>query len=280
MKKCLLLFAAALAVGLGQYSRQFQSPNLGTGAYGGSFGYDLDDDGFPNLWTRSSAGQMTVYNSSLVAFWTVTFSGYEYSYLATPRDVDGDGLVKPVNMDADPAGEVVFSGAHYATDGYTGKIRVYDGSSRQLEWESAVIDGFTGYAYVDDVDGDGRHEIIITRADYTNNWGYIEVYGYSGAGAGEKPGYELRSRQVTAEPSVSSGTVEFALAAEGRTRLVIFDAAGREVRELVNSTLPAGEYRMRWDGCDGNGARLAAGVYVYRLESPAGAESGQVVLAE
>lgn len=279
MKKCLLLLVAALAVGLGQYSRQFQSPNLGTSPYGGSFGYDLDDDGFPNLWTRSSSGQMTVYNSSLVAFWTVTFSGYEYGYLATPRDVDGDGLVKPVNMDADPAGEVVFSGAHYGTDGYTGKVRVYDGSTRQLEWESPAIDGFTGYAYVEDVDGDNKHEIIITRSDYST-YGYIEVYGYSGAGAGEKPGYELRSRQVAAEPSVSSGAVEFALAAEGRTRLVILDAAGRKVRELVNSTLPAGEYRLRWDGCDAAGARLAAGVYVYRVESAGGVESGQVVMAE
>ncbi len=279
MRQTVMLLAAVLAVCFGQYTRQFQSPNLGTGAYGGSFGYDLDDDGVPNLWTRSSSGQMTVYNSSLVAFWTVTFSGYEYSYLATPRDVDGDGLIKPVNMDGDPAGEVVFSGAHYATDGYTGKIRVYDASSRQLEWESAAIDGFTGYAYVDDVDGDNKHEIIITRSDYST-YGYIEVYGYSGAGAGEKPGYELRSRQVVATPSVSSGAVEFALAAEGRTTLLVFDASGRMVRELVNSTLPAGEYRMRWDGRDAEGERLAAGLYVYRLEAGGRVESGSVVLAD
>jgi hypothetical protein len=274
---CLVLVAAAP----GQYSREFQSSNLGTNAYGGSYGYDLDGDGAPNLWTRSSTGQIVVYSSSLTSWWTVNFPGYEYSYLATPRDVDGDGLVVPVNMDGDGAGEVVFSGAHYATDGYTGKIRVYDGSSRQLEWESSAIDGFTGYASVDDVDNDGKHEVIITRYDYTGGWGYVEVYGYVGAGIDGRPEYGLERSEVLAEPSVfeSHTRVRFELAAATRARLVVLDRAGRRVRELLDARLPAGEYAVDWDGRDDSHVEAAAGVYLYRLELDGTGQTGRLVLA-
>lgn len=274
---CLLLAAAVPA----QYSCEFQSPNLGTGAYGGSYGYDLDGDGAPNLWTRSSSGQFVVYNSSFSPWWTVSFPGYEYSYLAAPRDIDGDGLVVPVNMDGDPAGEVVFSGAHYATDGYSGKVRVYDAVSRQLEWESPALDGFTGYASVDDVDNDGKHEVIITRTDYTSGWGYIEVYGHVGAGLDGSPVYGLQGRRAVAEPSVfdEHTRVRFTLAAPARTRLAVLDRAGRQVRELLEARLPAGEYSVNWDGRDDSAKELAAGVYLFWLERDDAVETGRLVLA-
>jgi hypothetical protein len=273
-----LMFAVTAA---GQYSREFQSPNLGTGAYGGSYGYDVDGDGAPNLWTRSTSGQIVVYNSSLSQWWTVSFPGYEYSYLATPRDIDGDGLVVPVNMDGDGAGEVVFSGAHYSTDGYTGKIRVYDASSRQLEWESPAIDGFTGFASLDDVDSDGKHEVIITRYDYTSGWGYVEVYGYVGAGIHGRPEYGLERNEVLAEPSVfrNQTRVRFALEHDVSVRLTVLDRAGRLVRGLLDTRLPAGEYVLDWDGRDDAGEGLAAGMYLFRLERDGEAETGRLVLA-
>jgi len=276
------LVALVAAVAAGQYTRQFQSPDLGTGAYGGSYGYDVDGDGTPNLWTRSTAGQIVIYNSSLAAWWTVSFSGYEYSYLTTPRDIDGDGLVVPVNMDADGPGEVVFSGAHYATDGYTGKVRVYDASSRGLEWESPAIAGFNGYASVDDVDGDGRHEIIITLTDYTSGWGYVEVYGYSGAGLGGGPGYALESRRpIEALPSVARDRtdVRFQLDRAAPVRLDVFDESGRRVVTLLDARLPAGDYSVRWDAADDHGQPVPAGTYVYRLELGDEQRSGRVTVA-
>ena len=276
----ILAVLLAIVPAAAQYSREFQSPNLGTGAYGGSFGYDVDGDGAPNLWTRSTAGAVTVYNSSLQSWWTVSFPGYEYSYLATPRDVDGDGLVVPVNMDGDPAGEVVFSGGHYTTDGYNGKIRVYDANSRSLEWESSTLTGFNGFSSVDDVDGDGKHEVIISRVDYTSGWGYVEVYGHVGAGLEGEGGYALEERRVVAEPTVfvSNTTVRFELAAATEVRVAVYDESGREVSELVDTRLPAGEYSMSWDGQDGNGAELPAGVYLYRAELGDDVESGRITL--
>lgn len=104
-----LVFAVIGCPAMGRFSREWQSPNLGQNAWGASYGYDIDNDGVPNLWTRT-AGQVTVYTSSYTVYWSISVSGYDYPMLVTPRDIDGDGLVKPVNMDADPAGEVVVTG--------------------------------------------------------------------------------------------------------------------------------------------------------------------------
>lgn len=273
---CLSVLAAAA---VGQYTREFQSSNLGTSPYGGSYGYDIDGDGVPNLWTRSASGQIVVYNSSLSAWWTVSFPGYSYSYLTTPRDVDGDGLVVPVNMDGDGAGEVVFSGAQYTTDGYSGKVRVYDASSRALEWESPLISGFNGFANVDDVDGDGKHEVIITRSDYTS-YGYVEVYGHSGAGIDGDAGYVLESSRELAQPSIIRGQTEirFTLALGGPARLTVFDEAGRQVRSLLDADVPAGEFSVRWDGKDDEGRTMPAGAYLYRLAAGEETRSGRLTV--
>lgn len=132
---------------------------------------------------------------------------------------------------------------------------------------------------MDDVDGDGKHEVIITRYNYTSGWGYVEVYGYSGAGL--SGGFGLKSRSAVPGPTVGcEPTVNFQLVGPARTRFVLYDAAGRQVRELVNAMLPAGGYRMSWDGLDDSGASAPAGVYLYRLEAAGRVESGNVVLTQ
>ena len=72
--------------------------------------------------------------------------------------------------------------------------------------------------------------------------------------------------------------IRFSLPAEGAARLAIYDVAGRRVRELAGGTLAAGPHRARWDGRDAQGRRLGGGVYVIRLESPAGASERKLVL--
>ena len=47
----------------------------------------------------------------------------------------------------------------------------------------------------------------------------------------------------------------------------IFDAAGRLVTTLVNEELTAGTHQASWDGKDLSGRAMAAGVYLYRLET-------------
>jgi PKD repeat protein len=66
-------------------------------------------------------------------------------------------------------------------------------------------------------------------------------------------------------------TIAFDLASGGRTRLAIYDLAGRLVRVLVDQPLGPGPHEFVWDGTDHGGRRVASGVYLYALR-PEGTE--------
>jgi enediyne biosynthesis protein E4 len=62
-------------------------------------------------------------------------------------------------------------------------------------------------------------------------------------------------------------SVRYRLDRPGEAGLTVVDVRGRRVRSLVRGWREAGEYRADWDGRDGSGAEVAAGVYICRLES-------------
>ena len=60
-------------------------------------------------------------------------------------------------------------------------------------------------------------------------------------------------------------TITYDLPRTSAVRIVVYDVAGRQIRELVRATRPAGRHDVPWDGRnDANGA-VASGVYFYRL---------------
>ncbi len=48
--------------------------------------------------------------------------------------------------------------------------------------------------------------------------------------------------------------------------LTVYEVLGRRVRQVWDGSLAAGSHRFVWDGRDGEGKAVAAGVYVYRVE--------------
>ena len=51
------------------------------------------------------------------------------------------------------------------------------------------------------------------------------------------------------------------------------------MRELVAGEMAAGEHSVEWDGRDGSGARVASGIYLYRLQAGDFAETRKLILA-
>ena len=78
--------------------------------------------------------------------------------------------------------------------------------------------------------------------------------------------------------SIGSSSIDFALARASRATLRVFDASGRLVRTVVDATLEQGPHTARWDCRDELGAKVASGVYFYRLEAGGYAESRRLVL--
>jgi hypothetical protein len=70
-------------------------------------------------------------------------------------------------------------------------------------------------------------------------------------------------------PSVfgRSAAIGYALPKAAEVSLSVYDATGKLVRQLRRGTTAAGEYRLNWDGCDGQGRAVPSGAYFCRLDA-------------
>ena len=70
-------------------------------------------------------------------------------------------------------------------------------------------------------------------------------------------------------PFGASTELRFSLARPGAVSVAIYDVLGREVRVLARGRgFPAGPQRLAWDGLDGEGREVGAGIYFVRLRTP------------
>jgi hypothetical protein len=81
-----------------------------------------------------------------------------------------------------------------------------------------------------------------------------------------------------ANPVRDQARLSYAVPRAGNVMLGVFDRAGRLVRELASGLHQPGRYEAVWDGNDGAGRRLAAGVYWLRLADETGSTATKAVL--
>ena len=79
-------------------------------------------------------------------------------------------------------------------------------------------------------------------------------------------------------PFNSTTAIGFALPRAGAIQLAVFNALGQQVAVLAEGNYPAGSYTLRWDGVNGRGRALAAGLYFYRLQTPWGVQTRKLLL--
>ena len=77
-------------------------------------------------------------------------------------------------------------------------------------------------------------------------------------------------------PFVIGTTFRFTTARPGPASLRVYDIGGRLVREITRAELAAGDHRADWDGRDAGGRRVAAGVYLVRLETADSVATGRI----
>jgi hypothetical protein len=89
----------------------------------------------------------------------------------------------------------------------------------------------------------------------------------------EASGGRLEAGINRPNPFRHSTEIAFRLAEAGHATLRIYDVAGQTVATLVDGVMTAGPHTVNWDGRDGRGATVPAGIYFYRLAS--GLEHGE-----
>lgn len=94
------------------------------------------------------------------------------------------------------------------------------------------------------------------------------------------PELSFRLLQNHPNPFNPKTGISFSLPEGGDTSLKIFNLKGQLVRILHNGFMEPGNHSLVWNGKDDSGSDIGSGVYLYRLESPAGTKTRKMVLSK
>ena len=72
---------------------------------------------------------------------------------------------------------------------------------------------------------------------------------------------------VYPNPFNPATTISYDLPVEGDVSIVIYDAIGQEIRQLVNNGHTAGRYSVQWDAKDALGRNVGSGVYIAKIKA-------------
>ncbi len=113
------------------------------------------------------------------------------------------------------------------------------------------------YSYVDTKLASGNYTYRLKQVDFDGKFAYSKEVNANV----ELPAvYSLE--QNYPNPFNPSTQINFSLAVDSRVSLKVFDVLGRQVAELVNNNLTAGQHNINF-----NASNLSSGVYFYRLEA-------------
>ncbi len=73
-------------------------------------------------------------------------------------------------------------------------------------------------------------------------------------------------------------TIDFYIDKPTDVRLEVFNVLGELVKTLVDRSMDTGQHSVIWDGSDGQGDKMASGVYFYRLKTGSGSLTKKMVL--
>ncbi|MFN8179102.1 MAG: alpha/beta fold hydrolase [bacterium] len=125
------------------------------------------------------------------------------------------------------------------------------------------------------------------ETDIANNEAYATPLVVVGAPEDTRPGDQgsggtnsIAILRLSMFPNPVRGdiTIRYQLPRTERVRLDVFDVAGRRVRTLLEEVHGAGLGSLVWDGRDGEGHRVTAGVYFVRLRTQSDSRTGRIVL--
>ena len=78
---------------------------------------------------------------------------------------------------------------------------------------------------------------------------------------------EIALSSIETNPFNPRTTIQYDLPISGNVRVIIYNVAGQEVKRLVNSAQEAGYHSVVWNGTNVSGAKAAAGIYFYQIQT-------------
>ncbi len=250
----------------------------------------------PGNWTRQNLPPMADLMASYRAGHTIVTDG---PFLEIGVDTDGDGQ---------------WYGPDDLIIGDDGVLSPTSGATVHLRWASLPEFGLVSSVRLMAVDATGTRELAAVPAPnpYNGTTSYaltgfdlpdlfalraelVTEDGLAGHRAytnpiwivfnslvpvsdGSLPDKQTRLRN-TPNPFNPRTRIQFYLGEETTVRLNIYASNGSLVRQLLAGvSLVRGEHGVIWDGCDNSGQALPSGVYLYRVTTATGEQSGKMSL--
>jgi len=206
-----------------------------------------------DIWVDPSNAQRAYISTDLVngaKVWKTVDAGVHWT------DVSGDlpasirGLCLAVDWGTTPAR--LYVGTDYG---------IYSSTSGGLTWIKEDAGGIPSLTVYDLEFGPGGTLVAAThgRGMWRASASLVAV--------GDRGETATAMALVAMNPSRSPSRIEYRLPVAGTVALEVYDLGGRRVRSLERGWREAGDHRASWDGRDDAGARVADGVYFYRLEA-------------
>jgi hypothetical protein len=172
-------------------------------------------------------------------------------------------------------GKSVFIRFRYMTDdGTTGSGVYIDDVWPVPEFADRTVlsDSITDTLYNVTAESVGTYYYRVRGHNATWGWndqGPLEDIVVSGLAGTQEPTGKVVTSLLDVGPNPATGAtrVGYALVRTGVVSLNVYDATGRQVRNLVSGLLKAGLYAANWDGRDAVGRLVPAGVYYVRLSA-------------
>ena len=134
----------------------------------------------------------------------------------------------------------------------------------------------------DSCNGDGSENFAGATVGIDNDGDLVYDMNDGDCTATATPEWVPVARLLRNEPNPFNPqtTIHYTVSVPGLVRINVYDAAGRLVRNLVESVhSETGEFTVAWNGRDARGVLQASGVYYYRLEGEV-VESRKMILVK
>ncbi|MCB2204962.1 T9SS type A sorting domain-containing protein [bacterium] len=220
-----------------------------------------------NFWTKNSCDAYRDYMPYPSALLIVGEG--QQPCVVWPGDVNNDGVVTYVDrrelnlyiFNANLRATWLSGPARYQADSETNPFTY-------IEWKpQAAAPWYTPEGCYMDTDGNG----VVNNMDYIAmklNWAQTTPWYGGTPKAGTPTAASFAMDQNYPNPFNPSTMIKFAVPEQSHVRLVVTDALGRQVAELVNGNVDQGLHEVQFDG-----SQLSSGTYIASV-TMTGAESG------
>jgi photosystem II stability/assembly factor-like uncharacterized protein len=149
------------------------------------------------------------------------------------------------------------------------KFEDYGWSNRGFVKGNGSTTQLQEYSFSEELYKSGKYSYRLKQIDLNGSYKYSETV-------------DLNFILVPADHSLSqnypnpfnpSTTIKYSLPAQGKVKIIIYNALGREITKIADEEKPAGEYEIKW-----NASSYPSGVYFLRMQAGEFSETRKLIL--